>query len=65
VSLPSGMSLVDWMSEIRIEVGQEWDSFSVAEKLLHKAASDDRKRHNSVPQSGSRIDEQIFMVVRN
>jgi hypothetical protein len=52
------MSLVDWMSKIRIEVGQEWDAFSVAEKLLHKAASDDRKRHDTVPQSGSCIDER-------
>jgi len=24
------------LSKIRIEVGQEWDAFSVAEKLLHR-----------------------------
>jgi hypothetical protein len=51
------MSSVDWVSKIRIEVGQEWDAFSVAAKLLHKAASNDRKRHDTVPQSGSHIGE--------
>ena len=47
-----------WLGDREYEAGQEWDTFSVAEKLLHKAASDDRKRHDTVPQSGSRIDER-------